>query len=91
MPDAADEPATKQANAQVPPELGNRVVSRYSCSLYALTTDVLVRSSLQLLFSPDQSMCIIQAQVDQVFKAQETNQFGSDRFVLLFMPGKYTL
>ncbi|PWN44522.1 hypothetical protein IE81DRAFT_339966 [Ceraceosorus guamensis] len=43
------------------------------------------------IFSPDQSMSDIQAQVDEVFSAQETNQFGSDRFVLLFMPGKYQL
>jgi butyrate kinase len=31
----------------------------------------------------------IQAQVDSVFKIQENNQFGDQRYALLFKPGSY--
>ncbi len=33
----------------------------------------------------------IQTQLDAVFNRQERNQFGSDRYALLFKPGKYDL
>ncbi|MFF2815115.1 discoidin domain-containing protein [Kitasatospora cineracea] len=40
-----------------------------------------------LVFDP--STPNIQATVDAVFKKQESNQFGSDRYALLFKPGTY--
>lgn len=42
-----------------------------------------------LIFDP--SMTSIQAQIDEVFKKQERSQFGPDRYVYLFKPGKYNL
>jgi hypothetical protein len=42
-----------------------------------------------LVFDP--SMTTIQSQMDAVFKKQERNQFGSDRYAYLFKPGKYNL
>lgn len=44
-----------------------------------------------LIFDPSMSMATIQAQIDQVFKAQETNQFGTERFAYFFKPGQYDL
>nr|WP_254553151.1 discoidin domain-containing protein [Kitasatospora sp. MMS16-BH015] len=40
-----------------------------------------------LVFDP--SMTDIQSKVDAVFAKQETNQFGTDRYALLFKPGTY--
>ena len=42
-----------------------------------------------LVFDP--SMPAVQGQIDAVFKKQERNQFGSERYAYLFKPGKYTL
>ncbi|XCM83939.1 discoidin domain-containing protein [Kitasatospora sp. HUAS MG31] len=41
-----------------------------------------------LVFDP--STPGIQAKVDEVFRKQEANQFGSDRYALLFKPGTYS-
>ena len=42
-----------------------------------------------LLFDP--GMTGLQERVDAVFKKQERNQFGPERYALLFKPGKYDL
>jgi hypothetical protein len=42
-----------------------------------------------LVFEP--SMTNIQTRIDAVFRQQERSQFGSNRFALLFTPGKYDL
>jgi hypothetical protein len=42
-----------------------------------------------LVFDPSMSAGDIQAQVDSVFKTQENNQFGDQRYALLFKPGSY--
>jgi hypothetical protein len=42
-----------------------------------------------LIFDP--SMTNIQEKVDAVFYKQEKNQFGLDRYALLFKPGNYNL
>jgi hypothetical protein len=42
-----------------------------------------------LIFDP--SMAGIQSRIDAVFKKQESNQFGSERYAYLFKPGKYNL
>jgi hypothetical protein len=39
----------------------------------------------------DPSMNDIQSQADAIFKQQERNEFGSDRYAMLFKPGKYDL
>jgi hypothetical protein len=39
----------------------------------------------------DPSMTDIQQQVDSIFSRQERNEFGGDRYALLFKPGKYNL
>jgi len=43
------------------------------------------------VFVFDPSMADVQKQVDKVFARQEKSQFGSDRYALLFKPGKYDL
>ncbi|MGW1812570.1 coagulation factor 5/8 type domain-containing protein, partial [Streptomyces sp. NPDC002125] len=40
-----------------------------------------------LVFDP--STPDIQAKVDEIFKKQESAQFGSDRYALMFKPGTY--
>ena len=42
-----------------------------------------------LIFDP--SMTTIQNQVNAIFKEQESNQFGSNRYAMLFKPGQYKL
>jgi hypothetical protein len=42
-----------------------------------------------LVFDPSMSTATIQAQLNSVFSQQETNQFGTQRYELLFKPGTY--
>jgi hypothetical protein len=42
-----------------------------------------------LVFDPSMSTSSIQAQLNTVFSQQETNQFGPQRYELLFKPGNY--
>jgi hypothetical protein len=39
----------------------------------------------------DPSMSDVQQQVDAIYSKQERNEFGPDRYALLFKPGQYTL
>jgi hypothetical protein len=42
-----------------------------------------------IVFSPSMSTASIQSQADAIFSQQETNQFGTQRYVLAFQPGTY--
>src|SRR5260221_3247921 len=44
-----------------------------------------------LLFDSFMTSTSIQSRLDAVFSRQERNQFGADRYALLFKPGKYDL
>ncbi len=44
-----------------------------------------------LVFEPSMGDAAIQAQVDAVFATQQSNQFGTERYALAFMPGTYTV
>src|SRR6266446_6968080 len=44
-----------------------------------------------LLFDSSLTSTAIQSRLDAVFSRQERNQFGSDRYALLFKPGQYDL
>ncbi|MGC4891160.1 discoidin domain-containing protein [Micromonospora sp. DT227] len=43
-----------------------------------------------LTFDPSMSATTIQTQLDAVFRTQESNQFGTERYALLFKPGDYS-
>ncbi|KUM98982.1 coagulation factor 5/8 type domain-containing protein [Streptomyces cellostaticus] len=43
-----------------------------------------------VVFDPSMSSSAIQSKLDTVFKQQETNQFGSQRYAVLFKPGAYS-
>ncbi|MFB9235792.1 discoidin domain-containing protein [Plantactinospora siamensis] len=43
-----------------------------------------------ITFDPSMSSAAIQGQLDTVFRSQEANQFGSQRYALLFKPGDYS-
>jgi hypothetical protein len=43
-----------------------------------------------LVFDPSMSAASIQSRLDSVFATQERNQFGSQRYALLFKPGTYS-
>ncbi|MFC0007521.1 discoidin domain-containing protein [Micromonospora siamensis] len=43
-----------------------------------------------LTFDPSMSGATIQNQLDTVFRTQEANQFGTQRYALLFKPGDYS-
>jgi hypothetical protein len=42
-----------------------------------------------IVFSPSMSTASIQSQADTIFRQQESNQFGTQRYVLAFQPGTY--
>ncbi|GAA2486992.1 discoidin domain-containing protein [Winogradskya humida] len=42
-----------------------------------------------IVFDPSQSAASIQSQADTIFRQQESNQFGTERYVLAFKPGTY--
>jgi hypothetical protein len=44
-----------------------------------------------LVYDPSMSTSSIQASLDSVFSKQESNQFGADRYALLFKPGSYAV
>ncbi|MDX6315739.1 MAG: hypothetical protein QOF44_5203, partial [Streptomyces sp.] len=44
-----------------------------------------------LVFEPSMGDAAIQAQVDAVFASQQSNQFGTERYALAFMPGTYNV
>lgn len=44
-----------------------------------------------LIFDPSMPIAEIQSKIDVVFRQQETNQFGPERYALLFKPGSYNL
>jgi hypothetical protein len=43
------------------------------------------------VFDPSMGDAAIQSKIDGIFKGQETNQFGAQRYAYLFKPGKYNL
>ncbi|GHJ16461.1 MULTISPECIES: discoidin domain-containing protein [unclassified Micromonospora] len=43
-----------------------------------------------LTFDPSMSAATIQTQLDAVFRTQESNQFGTERYALMFKPGDYS-
>ncbi|MFI1366651.1 RICIN domain-containing protein [Streptomyces griseochromogenes] len=43
-----------------------------------------------VVFDPSMSSSAIQSRLDTIFKQQETNQFGSQRYAVLFKPGAYS-
>jgi hypothetical protein len=43
------------------------------------------------VFDPSMSSGTIQSQLDSVFSQQESNQFGTQRYALLFKPGNYNV
>jgi Ricin-type beta-trefoil lectin domain len=44
-----------------------------------------------LTFDPSMSSAAIQSQLDNVYNQQQTNQFGGQRYALLFKPGSYNV
>jgi hypothetical protein len=43
------------------------------------------------IFDPSMSSATIQSRLNQVFSQQETNQFGTNRYAMLFKPGSYNV
>ncbi|MEU8005745.1 RICIN domain-containing protein [Catellatospora sp. NPDC049111] len=43
------------------------------------------------IFDPSMSASTIQSQLNSVFSGQETNQFGTQRYALMFKPGSYNV
>ena len=43
-----------------------------------------------ITFDPSMSAATIQGQLDAVFRTQEANQFGTQRYALMFKPGDYS-
>jgi hypothetical protein len=44
-----------------------------------------------LIFDPSMDNGAIQSKIDSIFNAQQTNQFGTDRYAYFFKPGSYSL
>src|SRR5437879_649368 len=65
-------------------------------SLLLVSSQVLASSAPDfgpnvLVFDSSMTAASIQGQLDAVFGQQERNQFGTNRYALLFKPGKYNL
>ncbi|MCO6003467.1 RICIN domain-containing protein [Actinoallomurus purpureus] len=43
------------------------------------------------IFDPSMSASSIQSTINSVYSSQQTNQFGTNRYALLFMPGSYNV
>jgi len=41
------------------------------------------------IFTPDDDPEVVKETMDNIYKKQETNQFGKERYALMFMPGVY--
>jgi hypothetical protein len=41
------------------------------------------------VFSPDDDISDVQKQIDKIYEKQESNQFGDERYAILFKPGEY--
>jgi len=52
-------------------------------------TDSSVFGDNVFVFSPEDDITQVQEKVDSIYSIQETNQFGAERFAVLFMPGVY--
>ena len=52
-------------------------------------TDASVLGKNVYVFSPDDDAQKVQKQVDKIYDKQMTNQFGDERYAVLFKPGKY--
>lgn len=44
-----------------------------------------------LIFDPGQSATRMQAAIDRVYAIEQHNEFGYERYALMFLPGKYHL
>jgi hypothetical protein len=44
-----------------------------------------------IIFDPGMSSSTIQSQLDSIFSQQESNQFGDNRYAILFKPGNYNI
>ncbi len=52
-------------------------------------TDAGVFGENVFVFSPDDAVEDVQKKADEIYKKQESNQFGDERYALLFLPGTY--
>ncbi len=52
-------------------------------------TDAAIFGKNVSVFTPEDDIETVQSRVDEIYKKQETNQFGEERYAILFMPGIY--
>ncbi len=55
----------------------------------SIVTDSSVFGDNVYVFSADDEIKYVQSKVDEIYGIQESNQFGDERYALLFMPGEY--
>ncbi len=65
--------------------------SKFSEAVKAMITADIDLGENVKIFDPSMSQEEIQSIVDDVFNKMETNQFGTDRYALMFKPGKYNI
>ena len=54
-----------------------------------VVTDAEIFGENVFVFSPDDAIDDVQKKTDEIYKKQESNQFGDERYALLFLPGTY--
>ncbi|MCR5736435.1 MAG: glycoside hydrolase family 55 protein [Eubacterium sp.] len=52
-------------------------------------TDASVFGENTYVFSPEDDIKDVQSKVDEIYKNQEANQFGDERYSIMFLPGEY--
>jgi hypothetical protein len=91
------------STAAIPPRWRIRTIATYAAALLLVATAGLLAASPAqgvvgggslgsnvIVFDPSMSSASIQSQLNSVFSQQETNQFGTQRYELLFKPGTYS-
>jgi hypothetical protein len=74
------------------------MISRYCTAAFFLTLPLLPSAAFcappnfgpnVILFTPSMPAAAIQQQIDKIYAVEQHNEFGSDRYALLFLPGEY--
>jgi F5/8 type C domain len=78
------------APTSTPPSSPSTSPTSPSCSGGSTVTGGGALGSNVIVYDPSMSGAQIQSSVDSVFATQESNQFGTQRYALLFKPGTYS-
>lgn len=83
---SASEKITKETSKEDTEEMTHSITYENSGEP---VTDKTIFGENVYVFSPEDEPAEVQDKIDKVYSKQERNQFGKDRYSILFMPGEY--